>query len=285
MKFKKIGALILAVGLMLSSMTVMAEESKPTYSTESGNVFETGNGGHSFLGTEEPSASNTGEGCAPKDGDTWMKEEGGTPYKFENGKWSVIVFIDHSASSSSSKSKSKTTKAEPEEPRPLTQQDIADIVSQAETAALQSAAASEGFVDIAQMQKATAKNMSAGEYFNNAVIETPGIEEATPVAQGGGIIIDGVVTNVMATISKVDVAFVDSVRASQEGTVLNVVDVQFPAVAATINFYMPGVDVDANIAAVQYVDGVWVDVEVVEVRADHVVLNLKQNGKVAFIGK
>ena len=94
MKFKKIGALILAVGLMLSSMTVMAEESKPTYSTESGNVFETGNGGHSFLGTEEPSASNTGEGCAPKDGDTWMKEEGGTPYKFENGKWSVVVFID-----------------------------------------------------------------------------------------------------------------------------------------------------------------------------------------------
>ncbi len=35
----------------------------------------------------------------------------------------------------------------------------------------------------------------------------------------------------------------------------------------------------ANVAAVQYVDGAWVDVEVVEVRADYVVLDLKQNGR------
>ena len=127
--------------------------------------------------------------------------------------------------------------------------------------------------------------MSAGEYYNNAVTETFGIEEATPVAQGGNLVVDGVVTNMTATISKVDVAFVDSVRAAQEGTVLNVVDVRFPAKAATINFYMPGVAADANIVALQYVDGAWVEVEVVEVRADHVVLNLKQNGKVAFIAK
>lgn len=218
MKIKKIMAFTLAVGLMVSSVTVFAAESAPSScaSTISGNSLE---------------------------------------------------------------------QSAPVEPAALTLEEIQGIIMQAETVALQATARDEGFADIADMQTAAAKNMSAGEYYNNAVVETPGIEEATPVAQGSGIIINGVVTNAMATISKVDVAFVDSVRASVEGTVLNVVDVQFPAVEATINFYMPGVAADTDIVAVQYVDGTWVDVEVAEVRADHVVLNLKQNGKVAFLTK
>lgn len=200
---------------------------------------------------------------------------------------SVTVFAAESAPSSCASTISGNSLEQPasEEPAGLTLEEIKGIVMQAETVALQATARDEGFADIADMQTAAAKNMSAGEYYNNAVVETPGIEEATPVAQGSGIIINGVVTNAMATISKVDVAFVDSVRASVEGTVLNVVDVQFPAVEATINFYMPGVTADADIVAVQYVDGAWVDVEVAEVRADHVVLNLKQNGKVAFLTK
>ena len=32
-----------------------------------------------------------------------------------------------------------------------------------------------------------------------------------------------------------------------------------------------------------YVNGVWVEVEVVEARADHVVLNLKSSGPVALV--
>ena len=48
---------------------------------------------------------------------------------------------------------------------------------------------------------------------------------------------------------------------------------------------MPGVAADAQITALQYTDGVWTDVEVKEIREDHVVLNLKKNGKVAFIAK
>lgn len=200
---------------------------------------------------------------------------------------SVTVFAAESAPTSCSSTISDNSLEQPApiEPAGLTLEEIKGIVMHAETVALQATARDEGFADIADMQTAEAKNMSAGEYYNNAIVETPGVEEATPVAQGGGIIINGVATNVMATISKVDVAFVDSVRASVEGTVLNVVDVQFPAVEATINFYMPGVTADADIVAVQYVDGAWVDVEVVEVRADHVVLDLKQNGKVAFLTK
>ena len=89
-----------------------------------------------------------------------------------------------------------------------------------------------------------------------------------------------------ATISKVtNRAYVDSVRIEQEGRVLNVVDVSYPAVNATINFYMPGITGAENIVALQYSAGTWVNVEVVEVRADHVTLNMMGNGVVAFIAK
>lgn len=47
----------------------------------------------------------------------------------------------------------------------------------------------------------------------------------------------------------------DSVRAAKKGTVLKIVDVQFPALEAVVNFYMPGVAAEDSITAVQYVDG------------------------------
>ena len=156
---------------------------------------------------------------------------------------------------------------------------VEEIVSHAQSVALQAAALDTGFANMAEMQ------IAAGEYYNNAVVETPGIEEATPVAQGGNLVVNGVVTNMTAIVNKVDIAFVDSVRAVADGTVLNVVDIWFPASEADINFYMPGVAADAQITALQYTDGVWTDVEVKEIREDHVVLNLKKNGKVAFIAK
>lgn len=170
-------------------------------------------------------------------------------------------------------------------------QDVASAESAASEAAgreavrLESEAAESGFENAAHMQYAKAANKSAGEYYNNAVLNTQGIADATPVAQGGNLVVNGQVTNMTASISKVSVSFVDSVRAAQEGTVLNVVDVQFPATEAVVNFYMPGITDGANIAAVQYVNGAWTDVEVMEVRADHVVLDLKNTGIVAFLSK
>lgn len=152
-----------------------------------------------------------------------------------------------------------------------------------EAVRLEGEAAELGFENAAQMQAAQSAGKDAGEYYNNAVVTTEGIENAIPVAQGGNLIIDGQTTNASATISKVSSIYVDSVRAAREGTVLNVVDVQFPALGAVVNFYMPGVMAEDNITAAQYIDGAWTDVEVVEVRADHVVLNLKSNGVVAFL--
>ena len=70
------------------------------------------------------------------------------------------------------------------------------------------------------------------------------------------------------------------------GTLLNVLSINLPGAnynVATVNFYLKGLAGGAKVAVKQFVNGVWVDVEVVEVRADHVVLNLKSSGAVAFV--
>lgn len=154
-----------------------------------------------------------------------------------------------------------------------------------EAVRLEGEAAKQGFVNGAQMQDAKAAGKSSDEYYNNAVTTTPGIENAVPVAQGGQLVIDGKTTNATATIEKVTSAYVDSIRAAREGTLLNVVQVSYPAAEAAITFYMPGVQAEDNIVAAQYVDGAWTDVEVTQVRADHVTLNMKGNGVVAFLKK
>ena len=38
---------------------------------------------------------------------------------------------------------------------------------------------------------AAAENKTVGEYMNNAVTEVPGLDEATPLGQGGHVIING----------------------------------------------------------------------------------------------
>lgn len=320
MKLKRIMAFTLAACLMTSSMTVFAAN----YDGTNGNTITKNEetNGNDYVGGDIPTVEDYEDITGFTENDTWtdtsnndkkytwngtkwdeVKDEDGdgdgdgdtnTPSTSEEGSPSDTVSVPDTVTAAGTVSAAGivlvpgtvlASAPAPAAPKTLSRVDIMNIVTRAETIAMQATARDEGFADMVDMQIAAAKNMSAGEYYNNAVVVAPGIEEATPVAQGGGIIINGVATNVMATISKVDVAFVDSVRASVEGTVLNVVDVRFPAVEATINFYMPGVTADGNIVAVQYVDGAWVDVEVAEVRADHVVLNLKQNGKVAFLAK
>lgn len=148
---------------------------------------------------------------------------------------------------------------------------------------------SEGFSSAADAQAAAARGMNAGEYYNNAIVATPGVPNAVPIGQGGKILINGVPTNLTASLSKVNRAVADSavVQAARlGGALLNVVNVSLPGAnysVATINFYVKGLADGAKIAARQYVNGVWVEVEVVEARANHVVLNLRSSGPVAFI--
>lgn len=146
-----------------------------------------------------------------------------------------------------------------------------------------------GFAKALDAQFAAARGMSAVEYYNNTVISTPGVENAMPVGQGGKIIINGVVTNLTATLSKVTSTVAADAKAQATtlgGSLLNAVKVDFPGAnynVATINFYLKGLEAGTNVVAKQYVDGAWIDVEIVEVRADHVVLNLTKSGAVAFI--
>ncbi len=198
-----------------------------------------------------------------EDGDKWHVTggcSGGSEwYVFEGGQWHLRTEED----------------------------ELRDIASRAAAEADQAAASSEGFLDSADVYRAAEKNMSAGEYYNNVVISTPGIENAVTVGQGGNIVVNGVVTNMTAMISKVtNRAYVDSVRISQpEGRLLNVVEVSYPGFDATINFYMPSVTAEMDVVALQYSEGAWVDVDVAEVREDHVVLNMKKSGIVAFVAK
>lgn len=153
----------------------------------------------------------------------------------------------------------------------------------------QAVLASAGFSNASDAQAAADRGMSAGEYYNNAVVSTPGVENAMPVGQGGKIMINGVVTNLTATLAKVNKAVAaDAVNqaAALGGTLLNVLSVKFPGAnynVATINFYLKGLAAGTKVAARQYVNGAWIDVEIVEIRADHVVLNLTNSGAVAFV--
>ena len=162
-----------------------------------------------------------------------------------------------------------------------------EIASWAAAEAEKAAASDEGFLEATDMYRAAEKNMSAGEYYNNVVISTPGIENAVTVGQGGNLVVNGVVTNMTAMISKVtNRAYVDSVRVNEpKGRLLNVVQVSYPAFDATINFYMPSVTAEMDIVALQYSEGTWVNVDVADIREDHVVLNMKKSGIVAFVAK
>ena len=158
-----------------------------------------------------------------------------------------------------------------------------------EALANEAAAREAGFASVASMNVANRRNMSAFEFYNNIIIDTPGIENATPVGQGGKLIIDGKETNITATIDKVTSAFVDSVRTQTDGTVLNVIEIQLPLAdgvgVITTNFYMPGVAAGDEITVLQYVDGAWVEAAVTEIREDHVVVDFERSGVIAFIKK
>lgn len=153
----------------------------------------------------------------------------------------------------------------------------------------QAVVGSVGFGTSSDAQVAADRGMSAAEYYNNTVVETEGVADAVPVGQGGKIIINGVATNLTATLSKVTKSVVSEAAGQAEvlgGTVLNVLNVDFPGAnynVATIDFFLKDLEEGKNIVVKQYVEGEWIDVEVVEVRAEHVVLNLTNAGPIVFV--
>lgn len=136
---------------------------------------------------------------------------------------------------------------------------------------------------------AAAENKTVGEYNNNAVVEVPGLPDAVPTGQGGHVLINGAPSNVTFFLTKPNAA---TVKAAKEqatalgGKVLNVFGTS--AVVgkfenATVNFYMKGVKAGQQIKVYQLVKGQWVEVDVAEIREDHVVINMKSHGTLAFV--
>lgn len=137
---------------------------------------------------------------------------------------------------------------------------------------------------------AAAEGKSVGEYTNNAVVEVPGLTEVTPLGQGGHVIINGAPSNVTFFLTKPSAAEVTSAKSQAQilgGKVLNVVGTKSHVMTkfstAQVNFYAKGVKAGQLIKVYQLINGVWVELEVSEIREDHVVVNMTSHGILAFI--
>ncbi|MCM1155772.1 MAG: hypothetical protein NC392_10500 [Roseburia sp.] len=136
---------------------------------------------------------------------------------------------------------------------------------------------------------AAAENKTVGEYLNNAVTQVPGLDEVTPIGQGGHVIINGAPSNQVFSVLKPERKEVDSAKAYAEtlsGKILNVAKINASIrnfQTATVNFYVKGIVAGQNIKVYQLIDGVWVELTVVEIREDHIVVDMTSLGTLAFI--
>lgn len=139
--------------------------------------------------------------------------------------------------------------------------------------------------DVFDEAMAAAENMTVGEYRNNVIVSLPGIGKTMPIGQGGHVIINGAASNVTFNLVRPSLAEVNSAKALG-GRLLTAVRTKAAIhkfSTARVNFWLQGVVAGQNIKVYQLVDGVWVEVPVVEIREDHVVVDLTQHGVLAFV--
>lgn len=166
--------------------------------------------------------------------------------------------------------------------------EAAKIAAQARAAEADALAAEASGIPMALTVQAASEKKTVGEYANNAVAELPGLSNVVPVSQGGHVIINGAPSNQTFSVLKPAdgaVSVAKTYASNIGGTVLNVIKVNASVGfnKATVNFYMPGVTATNNIKVVQLINGQWNDVNVAEVRADHVVVDMTSLGTFAFI--
>lgn len=144
-------------------------------------------------------------------------------------------------------------------------------------------------VSAAVTQAAAAEGKTVGEYMNNMVVTVPGLDNAIPIGQGGHVIINGAPSNQVFSVLKPALTNVNSAKtfaASLGGRVLTVGRISASVNGfqiARVNFYMKGVTAGQNIKVFQMVNGQWLEVEVAEIRADHVVVDMTGLATLAFI--
>lgn len=194
---------------------------------------------------------------------------------------SIMVSAEEESSSSSVSANSVSSSSE------VVSKSANQLKAEAEERAEALAAEAIG-IPLSTIYAANADGKEIGEYISNSVCKVAGIDEVTPVAQGGNVIIDGVKSNITFTVDKAYYAYTKPAQeqaAAVGGVAINVVDVKAPVrfSNAEVNFYTPGITADQNIQIFQSVDGSWVSVDVKEVRADHVVANLTAPGVLVFV--
>lgn len=144
-------------------------------------------------------------------------------------------------------------------------------------------------IPAATVAAAAAEGKSVGEYNNNAVVEVAGLDDVTPVGQGGHVIINGAPSNLTFNVGKPAATAVKSAKTEAAALgvkVLNVVNVTAPISkfgTARVNYYMKGVKAGQNIKVYQLVKGAWVEVDVAEIREDHVVVDMTSLGTLMFV--
>ena len=144
-------------------------------------------------------------------------------------------------------------------------------------------------VSAAVAAAAAAEGKTVGEYLNHVLITIPGLDNPVPIGQGGHVIINGAPSNQVFTLLKPTSAIVDSAKKFSEnwgGRVLTVARVKASVSGfktAQVNFYMKGIKAGQNIKVFQISNGRWLEVDVTEIRDDHVVVEMTSTGTLAFV--
>lgn len=112
---------------------------------------------------------------------------------------------------------------------------------------------------------------------------------STIVGQGGHVEINGGKSNVTFVLTPAtggQLTAATNFSSGLGGELLNVVTTSSPGASfktAKVNFYVSGVSAGDNIAVYQLQGSKWVQLQVVETRKDHVIVNMTRHGTVAFI--
>lgn len=107
--------------------------------------------------------------------------------------------------------------------------------------------------------------------------------------QGGKIEINGGRSNITFTIKAPaggTVTSANTLAGKVGGSLVSCIETSSPGAGfstAKVNFFVSGVQAGENIAVYQAQNGTWVQLPVVEVRKDHVVVNMTRHGTLAFV--
>lgn len=111
----------------------------------------------------------------------------------------------------------------------------------------------------------------------------------TVTYQGGKIEINGGRSNITFTIKAPaggTVTSANTLAGKVGGSLVSCIETSSPGAGfstAKVNFFVSGVQAGENIAVYQAQNGTWVQLPVVEVRQDHVVVNMTRHGTLAFV--